>query len=237
MTFTVSDQYTGGGAVPDLPLISSTAPPTIGADGSQEGEVYHFASTPFVNGTLPGGTPTGAGWPTAAIKDVAAWEFSIDDPNSLDPFFATPDQVFDFSWTWTLFADDTDPNAGGVPSTFSINKTGKFSDLFPPAGGWVEVEIEIGGGTIDAFAIVGVDAPVTPSLFEIGYVILATETDLTPFFPPGTPDGSDAFIVGGTGNLQASPVADGVPEPLTASLAGLAGAALTASITRRRRPV
>ena len=227
-TFTVSDTYAFS--------VTSLMPPAIGGDGiTIEGEVFHFASSPFVNGSTPASTPFGIGWPAPEIKTVAGWEYRIDDPNSLDPFFTQPDTVYDFSWQWELFADDTDPNFGGVPSTFSINKTGRLSDLFPPAGQWVSVTVEFGGSSIDAFALVGVDAPSRPGFFEIGFVVLAVDSDLTPFFPPGTSDGADAFITAGTGNLLALPHHE-IPEPLTlTSMAvGLAGMGVTGRSHRRR---
>lgn len=224
MTFTVSDEY-------DL-SVTSPLPPTVGPDGvTIEGDVYHYASAPFVNGTTPAGAPFGLGWPAPAVKNVVGWEFRIDDPNSLDSFFVHPDAELDFAWSWTLFADDTSPNAGGVPSSFTINKTGKFSDFFPP-GGWVPVKIDFAGSSIDAHALIGVHAPNTPGFFEIGFVVLAVESDLTPFFPPGVPDGLRAFITGGEGALRATTV---IPEPLTPALAGIGMAALTLFGGSRRR--
>ncbi len=195
-TFTISDQY-------DLTLDSVT----IGPDGAIEGQVGYFASPPFINGTTPPpGSPFGIGWPAPQITTVAAWEFEINDPDALDFFFANPTTTFNFQWSWTFFADFTDPDASGVPASFTIKKQGTFADLFPPSGGWVDVTVEFAGQEFDAYALLGIDAPNNPDFFEIGFIILATE-QLGMFFPPGTPDGATAFITAGHSNLHATPTA------------------------------
>ena len=193
-TFTVSDEY-------DLTLAAAT----IGGDGAIEGQVGFFGSSPYINGvTPPPGSPFELGWPAPQITTVASWEFSIDDPDALNFFFANPTTQFEFEWSWTVTADFTNPNAGGIPASFSIKKRGMFADLFPPSQQWVAVTVEYAGRQLDAFALIGVDAPNQPGFFEIGYAILATEEPGL-FFPPGTPDGAQAFITGGHSSLNVTP--------------------------------
>jgi hypothetical protein len=236
-TFTASDEYETLLHAPDrpAPIANGTleAAALLGPFDPVDGVLLHVAGFPA---------------PLDGLHLLGAWEFRVDDPDSLDPLFAAADQQFDFEWSWQFLGDASIPGAGVIqdlPIQLTLKKRGTLTQLLPvPNPAWVEVTASLallnddGSDALvlpdfDAFALVGIDAPNTPGIFEVGFASVAA------VFPGvvGELLGSGGIAIeyaagSGSGALTATVV----PEPATAAVLAVGAGAFRFIRVSRRAP-
>lgn len=233
-SFTASDEY--------RTLLHAPARPAPVANGTLEAAAFLGPFDP-VDGVFVqvAGVPA----PLDGLQLLGAWEFRVDDPDSLDPLFAAADQPFDFEWSWEFLGDASIPGAGVIqdlPIRLTLKKRGTLTQLLPvPNPAWVDVTASLtllnddGSDALvlpdfDALALVGIDAPNTPGIFEVGFASVAAA------FPGivgellGSGGIAIEYVAGsGSGALTATLV----PEPATAAV--LAAAAVAFRFVRAPR--